>query len=144
VQKEGWKWVQRLCNIERGLGDCGFDGLETFKLFSTPDNRNKLYSAMSSFRIIIEQIIGDIKDYSIPTSCNKITHKKEILEIHHKLWTIGAGFVNNLKEESTKGFQGLEGGKEIFEGSKKASEMPMKDEQCCERHEPAKKKGSQA
>jgi hypothetical protein len=99
VQKEGWKWVQRLCNNERGLGDCGFDGLETFNIFSTPDNRNELYSAMSFFHIIIEQTIGDIKDYS---ACsyklhNKITHKKEILEIHHKLWIIGAGFVNKFK-----------------------------------------------
>ena len=49
VKEGGMSWVQAFEEHECGLGDSGFDGLEKFKIHTTPSNHNELYSIMSSF-----------------------------------------------------------------------------------------------
>lgn len=100
VRKEGYNWVKILEEIENGVGDSAFSCLTQYKLFSVPANRNEVYSLMSSHRIIVENVIADVKDFQI---CNQklryvVNESKSILKKHNKNWTIGSAFVNKYNK----------------------------------------------
>lgn len=97
-QKKKW---QAEFGKESGLGDSGFSGMGHLGLYTVPDTQNDLYYLLSSYRIIVENTLADIKDFRFCGSKLrvKIDDSKEILIIHHKGWSVGCSFVNLYREK---------------------------------------------
>jgi len=81
------------------MGDEGFNGLEkTGHRVLTSEKFSDFGHIFSSFRIRVENVLACIKNWRI---CKdklrfKINEKDEILEKHHKIWTIVSIFVNKF------------------------------------------------
>lgn len=84
------------------MGDSGFDGIEAYHIRSPPSARNELYNLFSSYHIIVENVIADVKDYNV---CKvglrmDVRNKLAILKTHNKCWHIASVFVNRYKVRS--------------------------------------------
>jgi len=87
---------------EVGMGDSGFDGSYKYGIqIDTPPNRvhAALYRAFSSFRIRVENVIADIKDWKAARDQVRIPlkNKDQLLSTHHKIWAIASVFINRYR-----------------------------------------------
>jgi hypothetical protein len=98
VHQFGAEWLNQFELTEYGLGDKGFNGLEESHRIHSPPEReqDELYAEFASFRVGVENTIARVKDWK---ACKdqlrvKTTKEAQILETHHKIWTIVSVFIN--------------------------------------------------
>jgi hypothetical protein len=98
---ESEKFLTQLETHERGFGDAGFVGLSDFQVFSTPTEQTPLRNAFSHFRIIVENVIANLKDWAICRERLRIPVDLTgtIQLFHRKAWTIASVLSNRYKEK---------------------------------------------
>src|SRR5690606_28299315 len=90
-------WYPQLEEDEYGFADGGFDGLSAQGLrIITPTTKrdDPLYSAQSHFRILIEQRIGDLKDWRACKEQWRSPITEDSKEEHHRVYVVVAAILN--------------------------------------------------
>jgi hypothetical protein len=93
-------WYNQFTTQNFGLRDNEFDGLDVYGIkIDTFGGRDSFYQIFSQKRILIENLIADLKDWRAlkePMRV-KVKNSEQLLEIHHMQWTIVAVFHNNFR-----------------------------------------------
>jgi len=92
--------LSKLTNNDWGMGDEGFSGFEVdFSRFSTSGAHLPSGHLFSSIRIQVEQAIERLRNWRALKSPIRMPmiSREEILDYHHKCWTIAAVFVNDFQ-----------------------------------------------
>jgi hypothetical protein len=82
------------------LKDNKFDGLDVYGIkIDIFGGRDSFYQIFSQKRILIENLIANLKDWRALKELMKVKVKnnKQLLEIYHMQWTIVAIFHNNFR-----------------------------------------------
>jgi hypothetical protein len=95
------EWLDKFHPSETGLGDNGFDGLrqDGIKIDTPPSHEEEIYKLFSSRRIVIENVMADLKDWRALKGemRMKAKNKEKLLKTHHMMYTVVAVFLNDFR-----------------------------------------------
>jgi hypothetical protein len=90
------QWHPLLEEDEFGLGDLGFEGCSSLRINVPPARSNPFYKYFAHFRVTVENTFERIKNWRCCKDAvrDKLVDENNLLEQHHKRWTIIGAFIN--------------------------------------------------